>query len=105
MAVNRPVSAEERERREMEMEDRRGALRVMEEQNDRWGEALGLARSRKALERARAAADQELRRHVAQQRVLDRKEVQRVAAEDKQRRQVARHFRHVLRALVQRVKD
>ena len=43
-AVNGPVSAEERERREMEMEDRRGALRVMEEQNDRWGEALGLAR-------------------------------------------------------------
>jgi len=68
LALDGPVQAEELERREMELEDYRGAAVLMDQENERWGEALDLERRRRIVVQERALSDHELQILVAQWR-------------------------------------
>jgi len=104
LGLDGPVRPEERERRDMEEEDFRGAAVLMDEKNERWGEALDLERRRRTTVQQRLVSDQEMRVQLALQRARDREWGKREATEVKERRQRGKYFRKVLTELLKKVR-
>ena len=104
LALDGPVQEEELERREMEMEDFRGASVLMDQKNVRWGEALDLERRRRISIQERALSDHELRILVAEQRLKVKRSVQQGVVESKEKKRLEKYFRRVLVELMKTVR-